>query len=532
MSEERKKSMQRREEGSTASNMSESGEDEDGSLVSKTSVSGYHDIKSKRPTQLKRPASHVPSCLSMKSDNSMIEPYQFADERPTQLKRPASHVPSCLSMKSDNSMIEPYQFADESGWLNLTEDQSRCLVCEQVLRDPVSINCGHRICRQCVTRCHQPSSGDYICPQCRKRSSNWEQPSSTGDYICPIKRSRSVLQQLSELSEDVRGSKNMDDSLDKTLENYKASLKRRHHQKVVGDCSLLSDAVERLYWRVVISADLCVVMSSALSSNPSHLILLDVSNNKLEDSGVKMISAGLENPHCKLETLRFSDCRITEEGCASLVSALKSNPSHLKELVLSKNDLKDTGVKQLSAMLKDPQCRLETLRLSECGISEEGCASLVSALKLLSAGLEDPHWRLKKLNLDHCGEWMLKSGLKKYVCDLTLDLNTVNRNVSLSEENRKVTWRSEVQPRSGSRWFQTGLGSPVAPEPFWGDLGVKPGLSGSGGRWPGAMRSPGLLQCFNYPTTRGPHRGLSGDCRGDGLGSPGAGAKASVSTWE
>ncbi|KAJ7997997.1 hypothetical protein DPEC_G00217980 [Dallia pectoralis] len=61
-------------------------------------------------------------------------------------------------------------------------------------------------------------------------------------------------------------------------------------------------------------------------------------------------------------TALLSGCRITEEGCASLVSALKSNPSHLKELDLSNNDLKDTGVKQLSDLVKDPQCKLETLR--------------------------------------------------------------------------------------------------------------------------------------------------------------------------
>ncbi|KAJ7997989.1 hypothetical protein DPEC_G00217890 [Dallia pectoralis] len=34
----------------------------------------------------------------------------------------------------------------------------------------------------------------------------------------------------------------------------------------------------------------------------------------------------------------------------------------------------------------------------------------------------------------------------QYVCDLTLDLNTAHRNLYLSEENRKVTWRSEEQP--------------------------------------------------------------------------------------
>uniref|UniRef100_A0A6Q2XZ81 B30.2/SPRY domain-containing protein n=1 Tax=Esox lucius TaxID=8010 RepID=A0A6Q2XZ81_ESOLU len=189
-------------------------------------------------------------------------------------------------------------------------------------------------------------------------------------------------------------------------------------------------------------------------------------------------------------TALLSGCGITEEGCASLVSALKSNPSHLKELDLSNNDLKDTGVEKLSALLKDPQCRLETLRLSGCLVTKEGCASLVSALKsnpshlkeldlsynhpgdsgvrLLSAGLEDPHWRLETLNMDHGGEWRLKSGLKKYVCDLTLDLNTINRKLSLSEENRKVTRRREKQPYSDH------------PERFevWSQVLCREGLSG------------------------------------------------------
>ncbi|KAK6312313.1 hypothetical protein J4Q44_G00179770 [Coregonus suidteri] len=40
----------------------------------------------------------------------------------------------------------------------------------------------------------------------------------------------------------------------------------------------------------------------------------------------------------------------------------------------------------------------------------------------------------------------MKPGLRKYVCDLTLDPKTVNRRLSLSEENRKVTFRREEQP--------------------------------------------------------------------------------------
>uniref|UniRef100_A0A8K9X6X2 B30.2/SPRY domain-containing protein n=1 Tax=Oncorhynchus mykiss TaxID=8022 RepID=A0A8K9X6X2_ONCMY len=154
----------------------------------------------------------------------------------------------------------------------------------------------------------------------------------------------------------------------------------------------------------------CASLVSALESNPSHLRELDLSNNDLKDSGVKLLSAGLGNPHCKLETLRLSGCLVTEEGCASLVSALRSNPSHLRELDLSYNHPGDSGV------------------------------------RLLSAGLEEPHCRLEKLNVEHGGENRMKPGLRKYVCDLTLNLNTVHRHLSLSEENRKVTWRREEQP--------------------------------------------------------------------------------------
>ncbi|XP_048866742.1 NACHT, LRR and PYD domains-containing protein 3-like isoform X1 [Brienomyrus brachyistius] len=209
----------------------------------------------------------------------------------------------------------------------------------------------------------------------------------------------------------------------------------------------------------------CDTLALTLRSNSSPLRELDLSDNDLQDSGVKLLSAALGDSHCKLEILRLNICNLTEKCCDSLALTLRSNSSPLRELDLSNNDLEDSGVKLLSAGLGDSHCKLEILRLSGCRVTEEGCSSLASALrsnpshlreldlsynhpgdsgvKLLSALLEDPSCKLEKLNVDHGGECRTRPGLQKYSCQLTLDPNTANRYLSLSEGNRKVTWGAE-----------------------------------------------------------------------------------------
>ncbi|XP_067357129.1 protein NLRC3-like [Channa argus] len=152
----------------------------------------------------------------------------------------------------------------------------------------------------------------------------------------------------------------------------------------------------------------CEALSSVLSSQTSSLRELDLSNNNLQDSGVKLLCSGLESPFCIMEMLRLSGCLITEEGCASLASALSSNPSHLRELDLSYNHPGDSGVK-------------------------------------LSRLLEDPQWRLDTLRVEPGGERWLRPGLRKYFCQLTIDTNTVHRHLKLSDNNRKVTHVEEDQ---------------------------------------------------------------------------------------
>ncbi|XP_029103524.1 NACHT, LRR and PYD domains-containing protein 3-like [Scleropages formosus] len=211
----------------------------------------------------------------------------------------------------------------------------------------------------------------------------------------------------------------------------------------------------------------CEALASTLSSD-SNLRVLDLSNNDLQDSGVKLLSAGLGNQQCKLDTLRLSTCRLTEGGCASLASALCSNPSHLRELDLSDNDLQDSGVELLSPGLGNKYCKLDILRLSGCCVMEGGCTSLASALrsnpcshlreldlsynnpgdsgvKLLSDLLQDPTCKLEILHVDHGGECRIRPGLLKYSCRHTLDPNTANKHLYISEDNREVTYMEDEQ---------------------------------------------------------------------------------------
>uniref|UniRef100_A0A9J8ARP3 Uncharacterized protein n=1 Tax=Cyprinus carpio carpio TaxID=630221 RepID=A0A9J8ARP3_CYPCA len=210
-----------------------------------------------------------------------------------------------------------------------------------------------------------------------------------------------------------------------------------------------------------ITAQDCEIVSSALQSSDSVLRELDLSNSYLQDLGLKLLSDALKSPNCQLQILRLAMCNLTSQSCGTVQSALQSSDSVLTELDLSNNDLQDSGVKRLSDALRSSNCQLEKLRLSGCMVTEEGCGYLSSALssnpthlreldlsynhpgdsgvQLLNNKLQDPNCKLKILNVEYCGEMRIRAGLQKYAYNFTLDPNTANTHLILSEGKRQAT---------------------------------------------------------------------------------------------
>ncbi|XP_067296562.1 uncharacterized protein [Pseudorasbora parva] len=353
-----------------------------------------------------------PSCVSVKSHQSMDPPVKFSDGAVTS-------DPSCVSVKSHQSMDPPVKFSDGA----VTSDPSCVSVkSHQSMDPPVKFRDG------AVTS--DPSCVSVKSHQSMDPPVKFRDGAVTSDPSCV----------------SVKSHQSMDPPVkfrDGAVTSDPSCVSVKSHQ--------FMDPPVKFRDGAVTSDPSCVSVKShqsmdppvkfrdgAVTSDPSVSIL----RSSTQSTCLSMKSDRSVPQHPRFSDkpvtsdLRLYGCMVTEEGCGYVSSALSSNPSHLRELDLSYNHPGDSGVKLLSDKLEDPNCSLQIL------------------------------------NVAHSRESNMRVGLRKYACDLALDPHTANTCFILSDENRKLTYVKEHQlypdhPERFNKEIQVLCGESLTGRCYW-----------------------------------------------------------------
>ncbi|XP_065152295.1 tripartite motif-containing protein 16-like protein isoform X2 [Paramisgurnus dabryanus] len=308
------------------------------------------------------------------------------------------------------------------------EEQFRCSICLDLLKDPVTIPCGHNYCMRCIG-CywnHDGQSGAYRCPQCRKSFA-----------------SRPVLFTnvlLAEMVQKLKKITNQDENSDKhrnhhtvtavskmtKIQGHLGQMQKKVQQKIQQreqELEKLKEAVEShkrsAQTAVEKSEKIFTELISCIERSRSEVTQLIRDQEKAVVSQAEGLLKQLEQEikdlrrrKAELEKLSQNHDQIhVLQSCKSLSVSGSSELPRIDVSTLLCYDDVDKSLNKLRDKLQS-FCREEIKMIS----------STVIKCQIISSTLDEN-----------------RENFLRYFRHFTLDLNTVNKNFRLSEGNRAIT---------------------------------------------------------------------------------------------
>ncbi|KAM9449858.1 uncharacterized protein Hap1MRO34_022327 [Clarias gariepinus] len=154
--------------------------------ISHSPAASYISMKSDRSMYAPHKFRHEPDvtptsqrdelspCLTLASSHSMDPPIKFilSDPRLQTQSMMNKISPNLTPVKSDQSVVPSFPFEYRDPYTSqMMREHLRCTECKDVLKEPMSIPCGHSFCKRCILNywIRPAQIGNYSCPQCRKR---------------------------------------------------------------------------------------------------------------------------------------------------------------------------------------------------------------------------------------------------------------------------------------------------------------------------------------------------------------------------
>ncbi|XP_047225398.1 tripartite motif-containing protein 16-like [Girardinichthys multiradiatus] len=409
----------------------------------------------------------------------------------------------------------------------LDRETFSCSICLDLLKDPVTIPCGHSYCMNCI-KTHwneEDQKGIHSCPQCRKTfiprpvvekntmlAALVEQLKKTGLQAAPADHCYAGPEDVACDFCTGRKLKAIKSCLfclasycEKHLQPHYDSAPLKKHKLVEPSKNLQEnicsrhDEVMKMFCRTDQKC-ICYLCSvdehkghdkvSAAAERTERQRELEVRREEIQqriqdrEKDVKLLQQEVEAiNHSADKTVEDSEKIFTE-----LIRLIQKRSSDVKQQIRSQQETEVSRVKELQEKLeqeitelKRKDAELKQLSNTEdhnqflhnypslSALSESTHSSSINIRPLryfedVTAAVSELRDKLQDILRDTWTNISLtltevevllsepepksRAGFLKYSCEITLDPNTANRRLLLSEENRKVTWMGQHQSYS------------------------------------------------------------------------------------
>ncbi|XP_056599425.1 E3 ubiquitin/ISG15 ligase TRIM25-like [Triplophysa dalaica] len=446
--------------------------------------------------------------------------------------------------------------------ISVFQDQFSCSICLDLLKDPVTINCGHSFCMSCITDCwnQEDQKRVYSCPQCRQTFT--PRPALGKNVILAemVEKLKKTKLHTDGAAPSYAGPEDVEcdvctgrkhkavKSCLVCLNSYCQTHFERHEELQSGKRHKVTEATGRLQEMICSQHDrlleifcrtdqTCICYLCTMDEHKNHDTVSAAAERtekqKLLEDNQRKHQQRIEEKEKELQDLREAvkthkrsaqtAVEDTERIFTELIRSVERRRSEVIKLI---RDQEKTAVSQAEGLLKELEQEIEDLRrrndeMEQLSHTEHHISFLqsfqslsassgsidniiISSLSFDDVGKSVINWKERSENVckEEIGKisWKVsyieiiptnvpttRAELIQYFRLFSLDLNTVNENICLSERNRVATYTDTKQqypdhPERFDFWTQVLCRESVCGCCYWevewsGDDGVSISVS-------------------------------------------------------